>query len=52
MKKQTIICIATILVSFTEAYFLGLNGLTILTIPMTIYLGILAIEKTTETESR
>lgn len=49
--KQIAIALATIVASFAEAYFLGLNGLTILSIPLTIYLGILTIEKTSETES-
>ena len=48
--KQTLTAIATILASFAEAYFLGLNGLTILTIPMTIFLGLNVIEKITEAE--
>lgn len=50
MKKQTIICLATILASALQAYFLGLNGLTIITIPMTIFLGLEVIEKVTQKE--
>ena len=50
MKKQTIICLATILASALQAYFLGLNGLTLISIPLTIYLGLEVIEKVTESE--
>ena len=49
--KQTLIAIATILASFAQAYFLGLNGLTTLTILLTIYLGLHVIEKITEEET-
>lgn len=48
--KKTIIALATIIVAFIQAYFLGINGLTILTIPMTIFLGLEVIEKTTRRE--
>lgn len=48
--KQTIIALATIIVAFIQAYFLGINGLTILTIPMTIFLGLEVIENTTRRE--
>lgn len=48
--KQTLIALATIIVAFIQAYFLGINGLTILTIPMTIFLGLEVIEKTTRRE--
>lgn len=48
--KQTLIAIATIALAFIQAYFIGLNGLTLISIPMTIYLGIQTIEKVTETE--
>ena len=50
MKKQIIICLATILASAVQGVTLGLNGLTIITIPMTIYLGLLVIEKVTSEE--
>lgn len=50
MKKQIIICLVTIVLSLIQAYFLGLNGLTIISIPLTIYLGLQVIEKITEKE--
>ena len=44
--KRVIIGLAAILAAIiAQAHFIGLNGLTILTIPMTIYLGFSAIDK-------
>ena len=40
--------LATILASFAQMYFIGLNGLTMVSIPLTIFLGIHAVEKLTE----
>ena len=48
--KSILIAIATIVAACSQVYFLGLNGLTLLSVPMTIYLGILIIEKVTEKE--
>ena len=48
--KSLSIAIATIVAACTQVCFLGLNGLTLISIPMTIYLGLLVIEKTTEKE--
>ena len=48
--KQTLTALATIALAFLQAHFLGLNGLTILTIPMTIFLGLEVIEKITQNE--
>ena len=48
--KQTLIAVATIVAVCAEAYFIGINGLTLLSIPITIYLGIETIEKTTQAE--
>ena len=46
--KPILIVVATIVAACTQAYFIGLNGLTLISIPMTIYLGLLVIEKVTE----
>jgi hypothetical protein len=46
--KQTLIAIVIIALSAIQGLFIGLNGLTIISIPMTIYLGLLVIEKITE----
>ena len=43
--RTTLIGLAlTIAVAFAQYLILGLNGLTILTIPLTLYLGIEVIE--------
>lgn len=38
--KSILIAVATLVATCTQAYFIGLNGLTLISIPMTIYLGI------------
>ena len=50
--KQTLIALAIIALSAIQGLFIGLNGLTIISIPKTIYLGLLVIEKVTETEEQ
>ena len=50
--KPILIAIATIVAVCVQAYFIGLNGLTLISIPMTIYLGLEVIEKVTEKEER
>ena len=50
--KSILSAIATVVAACTQAYFLGLNGLTLISIPMTIYLGLEVIEKVTEKEER
>ena len=50
--KPIFIAIATIIAAFTQAYFLGLNGLTLVSIPMTIFLGLEVIEKVTGKEEQ
>lgn len=50
--KSIFLAMATIATSCAQVYFLGLNGLTLISIPMTIYLGLLTIEKVTEKEER
>lgn len=50
MKKQIIIALAVITAISLQAILLGINGLTLISIPMTIYLGLEVIEKITETE--
>ena len=50
--KQTLIALAIIALSAIQGLFIGLNGLTIISIPITIYLGLLVIEKVTETEEQ
>lgn len=47
MKALTI-AIATIALCAIQGLFIGLNGLTCVSIPLTIYLGLLVIEKVTE----
>lgn len=49
--KQTLIALVIIALSAIQGLFIGLNGLTLISIPMTIYLGLLVIEKTTEEET-
>lgn len=46
--KSIVIALATIVAASTQAYFIGLNGLTLISIPITIFLGIEVIEKVTE----
>lgn len=46
--KQILIAIATIVATCAQVYFIGLNGLTLISIPMTIFLGLEVIEKVTE----
>ena len=46
--KSILIALATIVAVCAQTYFIGLNGLTLISIPMTIYLGLLVIEKVTE----
>ena len=50
--KPILIAIATIVAICAQIYFYGLNGLTLISIPMTIYLGLETIEKVTEKEER
>lgn len=50
--KPIFIAMATIVAACVQAYFLGLNGLTLISVPMTIYLGLEVIEKVTEKEER
>lgn len=50
--KPILIAIATIVAVCVQAFFLGLNGLTLISIPMTIYLGLEVIENVTEKEER
>jgi hypothetical protein len=50
--KQTLIALATALGALAQIAFIGLNGLTLISIPMTIYLGLQVIERVTETEEQ
>lgn len=50
--KPILIAFATIVATCTQVFFIGLNGLTLVSIPMTIYLGLEVIEKVTEKEER
>lgn len=45
MKTIIIGLIAIMLAIIAQATLIGLNGLTVITIPMTIYLGFEAIDK-------
>ena len=51
MRKQTIVCIAIILAVLAEMAFIGINGLTLVSIPITIFLGLEIIERITESET-
>ena len=44
--KNVVIAIATLVAACTQVYFIGLNGLTLISIPLTIYIGLLIMEKT------
>lgn len=46
--KGLLLSIALGALVFAQIHFLGLNGLTLISAPLTIYLGLLVIEKTTE----
>ena len=46
--KPILIAIATIVAVCVQAYFIGLNGLTLISIPMTIYFGLEVIENVRE----
>lgn len=48
--KQTLIALVTIALSAIQGLFLGLNGLTLISIPLTIFLGLEVIEKVTQKE--
>ena len=50
--KPILIAIATIVAACTQVYCFGLNGLTLISIPMTIFLGLEAIDKVTKKEGR
>ena len=45
MARIFIGILAVLALIIAQTHFLGLNGLTMLTIPMTIYLGFSAIDK-------
>ena len=51
MKKQILICSATILAALAQIAFIGINGLTLISIPITLFLGLEIIEKLTENKS-
>ena len=51
MKIVSVGLLATTAAVIAQAHYLGLNGLTILTIPMTIYLGMWAMDKALEKKS-
>jgi hypothetical protein len=44
MKIVTCGLVSILLAVIAQAHFIGINGLTILTIPMTIYLGFSAMD--------
>lgn len=48
--KQTLIALATIVAVCAQICAIGLNGLTLITIPLSIYLGLQVIERITEQE--
>lgn len=45
--KQTAIALLTAGAMIAQLHFLGLNGLTLVSLPLTIFLGLEAIEKAT-----
>lgn len=51
MKKQIITAVAIILAVFAQMAFIGINGLTLISIPLTIFLGLEVIEKITKQET-
>lgn len=51
MKKQILICSATILAALAQIALFGINGLTLISIPITIFLGLEIIEKVTDSET-
>lgn len=51
MKKQIITAGITLLAIVAQIALLGINGLTLLSIPITLYLGLEVIEKITESET-
>ena len=50
--KQILTALAVILGASAQMIFIGINGLTLISVPITIYLGILVMEKMTETEEQ
>lgn len=51
MKTLAILC-ATICAVLAQVIFIGINGITILSIPTTIFLGFEVLEKLTEPEGK
>lgn len=45
--KQVIIAIITIAAALAQICLIGINGLTLISVPLTIYLGLEIIEKIT-----
>lgn len=52
MKIVSIGLLAILGAIIAQSALLGLNGLTILTIPMTLYLGFCAIDKALQSKSK
>jgi hypothetical protein len=52
MKKAIIIALCIILACVAQVCVIGINGLTLLSLPITIFLGLNVIEKQTETEDK
>ena len=50
--KTFAILLATIEAVCVQMHFLGINGLTLMSIPITIFLGFEVLEKLTETEEQ
>jgi uncharacterized membrane protein YhhN len=50
--KHILTALAVILGASAQMIFIGINGLTLISVPITIYLGILVMEKITETEKQ
>lgn len=52
MKKDIIGLTATILASVAQISLIGINGLTLISVPMTIFLGLHVMEKLDEVTTK
>ena len=46
--KQIIIAIITIIAALAQICLIGINGLTLISVPLTIFLGLEVIDRTTK----
>ena len=52
MKKAIIVMTATVLCCVAQVLLVGVNGLTLYSLPITLFLGIKGAEKLTEQEEK